>query len=187
MVNGIVQFESERFVQDTSLQKNIPIPIDDHDYRQKDIVEDNAFYYICGYLMSKSLKKHSCDICKTFAKDIDNCDNTRYYTLFRALKSTEENIYDGLCVPNQIFVTYIEHLDNIFFTHLRTLILNDSVLCTMIPFLESVPCPHPCVHFSKNYFLTLYARVRLYFVLKFANRRFKSQERYKKIIILSHK
>ncbi|EFN61592.1 hypothetical protein EAG_00050, partial [Camponotus floridanus] len=74
------------------------------DYRQKDIVEDNAFYYICGYLLSKNLKKHSCDICETFAKNIDNFNNNRYYTLFKALKPTEKNMYGGLCVPNQIFI-----------------------------------------------------------------------------------
>ena len=137
--------------------------------------------------MSKNLKKHSCDICETFAKDIDNFNNNRYYTLFKALKSTEENIYGSLCVPNQLFVTYVENLDNIFFKHLRTLILNESILYKMITFLETASCPHPCTNFPKQYFLSLYARVRLYFTLKFANKRFKTQERNKKIIILTHK
>jgi len=137
--------------------------------------------------MSKSLKKHSCNTCKTFAKDIDNCDNSRYYTLFRALKSTEENIFGELCVPNQIFVTYIENLDKIFFNYLRAFILNDSVLHTIITYLETVPCSHPCANFPHKYFLKLYARVRLYFILKFTNKRFKIQDRNKKIIILTHK
>ncbi|EFN64453.1 hypothetical protein EAG_12356, partial [Camponotus floridanus] len=91
-----------------------------------------------------------------------------------------------LCVPNQIFITYIKNLDNIFFNHLRVLILNESVLKTMITFLEKVSCPHPCANFPKKYFLALYARVRLYFTLKFANKHFKTQERNKKIIILTH-
>lgn len=81
-MTAITQFEHEHFVQNTSLQQNIPIQINDHDYRQKDIVEDNVFYYICGYLISKSLKKHSYDICETFAKDIYNFNNNKYYTLF---------------------------------------------------------------------------------------------------------
>lgn len=122
MMTRISQFKHETFIQKTSLQKTIPIQIDDHDYRQKGVIEENAFYYICGYLMSKSLKKHSCDICNNFAKDVNNLNYNRYYTLFRALQSTEENMYGGLCVSNQIFVTYIEKLDNIFFNHLRKLI-----------------------------------------------------------------
>lgn len=187
MVTKITQFQHETFVQNTSLQKTVPVQIDDHDYRQKkDVIEENAFYYICGYLMSKSLKKHSCDICENFAKDIDNFNYNRYYTLFRAIKSTEDNMYGGLCVPNQIFVTYVENLDNIFFNHLRTFILNESVLVSTITLLNTVVCPHPCKDFPKTYFIKLYARVRLYFELKFANRRFKGKERNKKIIILSH-
>ncbi|EFN66983.1 hypothetical protein EAG_00068, partial [Camponotus floridanus] len=38
MMTRIAQFEHESFVQNTSLQKNTCIQIDDHDYRQKDIV-----------------------------------------------------------------------------------------------------------------------------------------------------
>lgn len=83
-------------------------------------------------------------------------------------------------------MTNIENLDNIFFNHLRTL-LSESVLHTMITFLETIPCPHPCTNFPKKYFIALYARVRLYFVLKFTNRRFKTQEKNKKIIILTYK
>lgn len=105
MVTRIAQFQHEPFIQNISLQKNIlSVQIKNHDYRQKDVVEDNAFYYICGYLMSKSLKKHSCDTCETFAKDIDNWNNNRYYTLFRAWKPTEENIYGRLCVSNQLYL-----------------------------------------------------------------------------------
>ncbi|KYQ53495.1 hypothetical protein ALC60_00021, partial [Trachymyrmex zeteki] len=55
-----------------------------------------------------------------------------------------------------------------------------------ITLLNTVVCPHPCKDFPKTYFIKLYARVRLYFELKFANRRFKGKERNKKIIILSH-
>jgi len=97
--------------------------------------------------MSKNLKKHSCDIYENFAKDIDNFNYNRFYT-FRAIKSTEDNMYDGLYISNQILITYVENLDN-FFNHLR--IYFEWICSCFYNFFKH--CSHPCKDFPKTYFI----------------------------------
>ncbi|XP_026672272.1 uncharacterized protein LOC113464763 [Ceratina calcarata] len=164
-----------------------PVKIDDHDYRNKDVIERNGFNYICGYLISKCRKKHSCEVCEVFANDKENLDPDNLYTSFRTYKPTEDNEYGGLCLPNSAFMAYISKLYDIFFNYLNEHMLDSNLLQTIIVMLKSVPCPQPCTNFPLSYLLALCARVRLYFTLKFVNRSFKTQETDKKIIILQHR
>jgi len=122
--NPIIQHET---------QKENSIKLDNHDYhRITDVTEQNAFRYICGYLLRKCLDKHSCDVCLTFAKQYIDLDSTSYYCFFRTYYSTEENLYGSLLMPNNEFIEYIEQLESCFFKNFKELMLQQKIIYKLI-------------------------------------------------------
>lgn len=63
---NISEFNQPRFIVDEPIQETEDL-LDDHDYRNFDLTEENAFRYICGYLIRKCFKKHTCDTCTQFS------------------------------------------------------------------------------------------------------------------------
>lgn len=163
-----------------------PILLDDHDYREMDVNEQDAFRYICGYIIRKCLAKHSCEICLQYARSYIDLNDTSYYCFFRAYNSTKDKPFGNLCMPNNDFVVYVKMLENLFFSKIEELIVQKHVIRTLITIFKDVKFSHPCLHFPYDYLLKLYARVRLFYSLKFINKRFKSQPGHKKTIILRH-
>lgn len=64
MLSVISNFTSQNsiYVED-EINESESVHLDDHDYRQMNVNEQDVFRYICGYIIQKCLKKHSCDIC----------------------------------------------------------------------------------------------------------------------------
>lgn len=166
--------------------KGKPILIDDHDYRNISLSEQNAFRYVCGYLMRKCIIKHSCDICLKYAREYVDLNNNSYYCFFRAYESTENNLFGSLLMPTDDFVTYIQVLENNFFQNIKTLILQKGVVANLIEIFSHIPFAHPCPNFPKEYLIRLFARVRLFFTLRNINSTFKTQRGHRKVIILKH-
>lgn len=50
--------------KEQELKKAIALP--DYNYTKENITTQNAFSYVCGYILKKALEVHNCDICKTF-------------------------------------------------------------------------------------------------------------------------
>jgi len=65
----------------------------DHDYRNISLLEQNAFQYVCGYLMRKCIIKHSCDLPQVCERICKYLNNNSYYCFFRAYESTENNLF----------------------------------------------------------------------------------------------
>lgn len=151
-----------------------------------DLTEQNAFQYICGYLMRKCIDKHSCDVCLVYAKQYIDLDSTSYYCFFRAYNSTEDNLYGSLLMPNDEFIEYVKKLEYCFFDNIKKLMVQQKIIQKLISICNSIEFSHPCPQFPLQYLIKLYCRVRLFYTLKFINRNFKSQAGHKKMIILSH-
>lgn len=82
------------------------IPLEDYDYRREELVTQNAFKYVCGYLLRKTLNIHSCDVCVKFSKDCELLDDSLLLTHFKAFDQ-EKSIFGGLSIPSEEFIHYI--------------------------------------------------------------------------------
>lgn len=78
-----------------------------------DLPEENAFKYICGFLIKKCIKIHSCDVCITYINENNAIlDNTILFS-FRAYNTSEENQFGNLNIPSNSFCLYIHKLEEI--------------------------------------------------------------------------
>lgn len=144
----------------------------DTDYYSHDIHEQNSLRYICGYLIRKCLKIHSCDICNNFATQHEELDETSIFCHLKAYENTERSTFGNLKMPAKNFLKFITSLENIFFTNFEKLVLEKNCLNLFVNLYERVDFDHPCTSFPRAYLIKLYSRMRLYYTLKFINRNF---------------
>ena len=153
---------------------------------QKNILDLNALRYVCGYLIRKCILKHSCETCLQFSKQYTDIDKTSIYCHHRAYNPSLERPFGSLLMPNDYFVSYIAKLEDLFFKNLEELLVQKNIIAKYIKLFQLVEFQHPCPNFDKSYLMRLYARVRLFYTLKFINRNFRNQSGRSKTIILSH-
>lgn len=104
-------------------ESSINMEIDDYEYRDLPVNEENAFMYICGYLLKRCFIKHRCETCESLLLDKNNNLNSlQYYNYFKAYNSTENDIYGKLYIPTSVFVSYIKEMHITFF-------LNFKIIC----------------------------------------------------------
>jgi hypothetical protein len=155
------------------------------DYHKQTLPEQNAFKYVCGYLLNKSLLKHSCDVCKQFAKNDAALDSSNLFLHFKAY-STDDNLFGNLKTAPEMFYGYVYTLETRFFENIEQYLIKRGVGHSMYNLLKSVSCfNHPCTHFPMDYLLKLFIRLRIFYILKFSNRQFKTAtKKNRKLCIL---
>jgi len=90
----------------SSLHKILHIP--NHDYYTMDLPEENAFTYVCGFLLKKCIEFHSCNACKIYVnKNKTELNDNTLYCSFRAYSNEEGNLFGNLHIPNNNFCFYI--------------------------------------------------------------------------------
>jgi hypothetical protein len=161
-------------------------PVIDHDYQNCDILQKNFARYICGYLIKKCLSVHTCDVCLTFAKGHDTLDDTTLFCYFKAYENASADAFGNLQMPDDSFVFFFAMLEGIFQNSFEELVLKRNILKELLILYNTVAFKHPCINFPYNYVIKLYARIRLFYTLKFANRNFKIPNRNRKLIIWRH-
>lgn len=156
-----------------------PFEVEDSDYRLHEIENNltcmNAITYVAGYLLKKCLEKHKCKICAEHLVNPELDSSTKLFCYFKAYQSKTKP-FSGLLIPSEDFVHYITLLESTFVDELP-IVLNKAGLgkCLVGKLIEfSVP---QCSRFPGDYVLKLFIRMRLYYVLKFANRDFTSRGR----------
>lgn len=170
---NLTEFNQSIFI-DKPIQET-KILANDHDYHSLNLTEDNALIYICGCLIRKYLQKHSCDICTEYAKNYAKLNANTVYCFHKAYNSEEENLFGDLLMPNDNFVQYIKTLEKLlFFDNIYNFITQKLVITKLLTIFLKVSFNYPCEQFPKQYFLSLYSRVHLFYTLKFANRSFRS-------------
>ena len=150
-----------------------PLVIDSTDYRNWQLSEQNTLRYICGYLIQKCLRKHSCEVCLQFA---NACGELAPDTLFCYFKNydTEGLPFGQLNMPDQQFIHYISQLENIYTTSFPAHITKPRVGYFVKCDLLQATLDHPCPHFPHEYLTTLFVRMRIFYTLKYHNREQKS-------------
>lgn len=89
------------------------ITLPDYDYRTESMTTQNPFIYVCGYLISKALRIHSCDICIQFSNQSQALDKNKIFLQLKAF-GDKEGIFGSLKSPSEEFIHYIYKLENIF-------------------------------------------------------------------------
>jgi hypothetical protein len=90
--------QNKIYIED-EINEGESVHLNDDDYRKMDINEQDAFRYICGYLIRKCLKKYSCNLCLNYTKEYTDLNETSFYCFFRAHNSNEENLFGSLYMP----------------------------------------------------------------------------------------
>ncbi|CAK1601293.1 unnamed protein product [Parnassius mnemosyne] len=152
-----------------------------------DIPEKNAFHYICGYLLRRCVESHKRDCLSiiSYASSYDDESNEKNLYIRLRAYGTSRDRFGGLQVPPDDFVDYIHSLEtelmSIFtftgnigfklFEHLRLIEFNTK----------------PCACFPINYLLNLFIRMRIFYIIKFNNRNFKSSiSKNRKYLSVAH-
>ncbi|XP_067209950.1 uncharacterized protein [Linepithema humile] len=155
--------------------------INKYDYRNLSVTEENVFFYICGYLLHRLFIKHLCDTCTLLAGKDCNLDEARLYSYFKTYDNTND-MFGSLYVPSAVFANYIRELYTKFFENIN-IIIETNVMQKFMQILSTIQFSHPCCDFPNIYLLKLFIRMRLYYILKFINRNFKTKKRSKKNLL----
>lgn len=150
------------------------------------VTDINVFTYICGYLVKKCLKMHSCDICERYANSGRSLSTNTLYCYYRAYDKSDDNLFGKLHLPHPDFIQFVKSLENLFFERFYDLVPSVHVIKNFYEIFLTIYFNHPCDAFPFEYCIKLYARVRFFFTLKFINRKFKTQKGHAKYIILNH-
>lgn len=132
MLTAFKNYVEKNPVTQHKTQEKESILLNNHDYHTMDLTEQNAFQYICGYLMRKCIDQHSCDVCLVYAKQYIDLDSTSYYCFFRAYNSTEDNLYGSLLMPNDEFIEYVKKLEYCFFDNIKKLMVQQKIIQKLI-------------------------------------------------------
>lgn len=164
----------------------INVDIDNYDYRNMPVTEENVFIYICGYLLRRVFVKHYCDVCALLTQKDCDVELLNLYSYFKAYQSTDKDNFGSLYVPSTLFISYIKQLHIKFYENVSNFIAKPNVK-NFVGVLSTVEFLHTCPNFPQNYLIKLFVRVRIYYILKFIHRRFRNpNEHNRKISILSH-
>lgn len=163
------------------------ITLPDYSYRHEPIVVQNAFKYVCGYLLRKTLNIHQCDTCTKFSKNCEDLDVTQLLTYFKAF-DTEKSNYGGLRTPDEQFILYVYKLEKVFVTKFEDICLSTGISHCFFNIMKDIHFNHPCQEFPYLYVLKLFIRLRIFYSVKYANQDIKDNKKDKnrKINILSH-
>lgn len=174
-----------------SVETLTTVTVTDTDYQNLDILEQNFMRYVCGYLIKKCLSVHKCETCEGYAKSITQLDDSTFYCYLRSYDNRSDT-FGKLYMPHNNFVHLISHLDSAFRERFENISTETSVVRNFANLFSLISYKHPCDNFPIKYCIMLYSRVRLYYLLKYINRNFKTQtiadqkKRKNKLIVWKH-
>ena len=160
------------------------------EYREKDfgnnLLRENPIAYAAGYLLNRCFKKHSCSDCKQSLVTDNLDDNRNLFNLFKAYES--DKTFGGLTIPTSPFLQYVEQLEDTFIANFSIYTKSDGVGKNILSKLQQLPIPFCCCdEFPKEFLQKLFLRMRIYYGLKFSNRKFASAKaKSKKYIKVTH-
>jgi len=181
-------------VTETSLVSNfVPsatckiLDIPNHDYHTVDLPEENAFQYVCGFLIKKCLEVHSCKACTIYIKENKTVLNdTTLYSFFRAYKD-EENIFGKLNIPSNNFCRYIHKLEKVFVENFESNCFQRNIGSYLLQLAQNIVFESPCLHFPTLFLIKLFLRMRIYFTLSQHNKSCKNiSKKNRKLLNILH-
>lgn len=157
------------------------------DYRHLNLPDKNTLHYVCGYLYSKCLSQHTCDLCVEYGRSQKNLDHALLLCYFKAYTNNAQT-YGNLQMPENDFYEYIYELEIIFIEKFPLFAIAKGVAYKLNEFLCNVPFKHPCPNFDYVYLIKLFVRFRIFSSVKFLNRELVSEREIKnrKLTIIKH-
>ncbi|XP_060852869.1 uncharacterized protein LOC132930814 isoform X1 [Rhopalosiphum padi] len=122
--------------QQQNVFKFSPIVIGTIDYRQLNIPERrNSLPYVCGYLMSKCLEKHVCEICINYAYCQKSLDQSFLVEFFKFHSYSVNSTSSKFSTYSDNFQDYIMKLDDNFVLSFPIYSIKDNVGTRLKDFL----------------------------------------------------
>lgn len=168
----------------TDLDDFSKIKIPANSYEEINLLENNGTSYVAGYFAFKLLKKHDCEECRN---DFKNHTDTSSNTLYARLRQFQGIQTGGIFVPSDHWVNYIKQLEELLMPNFYQLMYEKNVLYKIFNILKDVETNFiKCKNFPKFYFLKLFIRIRLYYIILFANRTLKNKSKNQKYLKITN-
>nr|CAI5848512.1 unnamed protein product [Callosobruchus analis] len=130
------------------------ITLPNYSYRNEKLTTQNAFNYVCGYLIKKALK---------------NLDVSNLLIHLRAF-TTETDIYGALKSPPELFVNFIYQLEKIFISKFENISIGEGISHQLVSRMKQVKFVHPCSEFPKSFIVKFVIQLKIFYTLKYSNR-----------------
>jgi len=142
-------------------------------------LEENGLFYVCGYLLRKLFKFHSCDQCEVLLSDMEpGLDSKTVYLRLRTYSNKPG--HRGLICASDSFNDYISQCETIFMSSFDKHQSEYAITKTIVSELMNINTPVICSKFPLVKFLQLFVRMRIYYILKFRNQTFVEENKSKK-------
>lgn len=177
----------QNVLPEKSIFSNLEIGV--ADYIELDLPEQNALNYVGGYLVRKCLERHDCELCQVYAKEHQDLSDEVFFSHFKAYENKNKDTFGNLMMPPKNFVEYIYTLETKFCELFPVLSIHPNAGVRIKEEFKSYVMPHPCEYFPKDFLLSLYTRLRMYYTLKYLNRELaniRGFEKNYKLNILRH-
>ena len=142
----------------------------DSSYQKESTLETNFKRYFAGYLMKKCLSIHSCQICEAYAKTYQKLDDTSLFCYYKAYDNSNLDLFGSLNMPHDNFVKYVSLLETLFQLNFESIAIEKNIIKTFEGIFKNTRFSEK---FPLQYLIKLFARVRLFYTLKYINRNFK--------------
>lgn len=134
--------------------------------------EDNGLYYVSGFLLRQLLKWHSCDVCDKLWTPRESVSKLNdVYITARSYSAKELKEGHGLVTVSEAFFMYISNCEELFQSVFAKHGHERGILSRIVAELMCYSAPVSCAQFPKLKFLAYFVRMRIYYTLKFANRK----------------
>jgi hypothetical protein len=143
---------------------------------EKTVAEQNAMFYIAGYLLRKIFSTHQCNICKIHltSSSLDVVLDNQKYTTFKAYKNSDNNKYGSLYVASDSFFYYIEKCEKVVKEKFAICAHSTDISQTIINNFRPIKLDGVCNEFPMEYLLKFFCRLRINYLIKFSNRSLKN-------------
>lgn len=149
------------------------IQMTSNEFQDIDLITQNGLNYVSGYFAQKILKKHNCAICREDFLKPKNCneDLNEVYINMRQFDDTKAS----LVVPKTNWTDFIKELENLLINNIE-LMYNPLVIFNLYQILIKTEFNCLCTSFPKGYFVKLFIRIRIYYIVLFINRTLKDKK-----------
>jgi len=152
-----------------------------------DILEDNGLYYVCGYLARKVTEWHPCTVCQSFFNS-PSYDSKGHFTDLK--RYNKQATSGGLITVADEFFLYVQQLENVFEAMFNKHKCDQSIVQQILTELVKCELPAFCADFPVVKFCALFARIRIFYTLKFENQKLitasKAKRKDRKLTKIKH-
>lgn len=153
-------------------------PVRVRDFDDLDLLQMNSLSYVAGFFVRKIINKHECNCNAGLISSEENNPSNMLISL-RNINTPNSR----LLVSSNDFKSYIYEIDQVFLREFEHKFNHMPLIATIFPELKKVQSHSFCDAFPIQWFLKLFLRTRIYYILKFANRNINEKGSLKMLIM----